>query len=164
MVTLIISNVNAQEQNEEVEDLERMVYATIGGPETLDPAWSYDTASGEIIFHVYDNLIAYDGDSLSEFVPMIALQVPSDKNGLIKYGGLDYIFPIRYGVKFHNGDILTPEDVEYSFERGMIFDRAGGPMWMLLEPLLGIGSIEDLAVESICLMKKMNYYLNTKRL
>lgn len=142
MVMLIITGVNAQE---EVEDPERMVYAAIGGPETMDPHWSYDSASGEIIFQVYNNLIAYEGESLTEFVPMLALQVPSDSNGLIKYGGLDYIFPIRYGVRFHNGDVLTPEDVEYSFERGMIFDRAGGPMWMILEPLLGVGSIEDLA-------------------
>nr|ADM94996.1 ABC-type dipeptide transport system periplasmic component [uncultured Atribacterota bacterium] len=138
----MLNTVNAQ-----VKDPERMVYATIGGPETMDPHWSYDTASGEIIFQVYDNLIAYDGESIEKFVPMLALQVPSEKNGLIKYGGIDYIFPIRYGVRFHNGALMTPEDIEYSFERGMIFDRAGGPCWMLLEPLLGVGSIEELAVK-----------------
>jgi len=133
----------------QVPNPERIVFANIGGPETMDPHWSYDTASGEIIFQVYDNLIAYDGESLSEFIPMLALQVPSDKNGLIKYGGLDYIFPIRYGVRFHSGDILTPEDVEYSFESGLIFYRAGGPCWMLLEPLLGVGSIEELAASVV---------------
>ncbi|MDD4896488.1 MAG: ABC transporter substrate-binding protein, partial [Atribacterota bacterium] len=131
----------------QIPNPDRIVYALIGGPETMDPHWSYDTASGEVIFQVYDNLIAYDGESIEKFVPMLALQVPSADNGLIKYGGLDYIFPIRYGVRFHNGEIMTPEDVEYSFERGMIFDRAGGPCWMLLEPLLGIISIEELAVE-----------------
>ncbi len=131
----------------QVPNPDRIVYALIGGPETMDPHWSYDTASGEVIFQIYDNLIAYDGESIEKFVPMLALQIPSADNGLIKYGGLDYIFPIRYGVRFHNGEILTPEDVEYSFERGMIFDRAGGPCWMLLEPLLGIISIEELAVE-----------------
>ncbi|KUK64310.1 MAG: ABC-type dipeptide transport system periplasmic component [Parcubacteria bacterium 34_609] len=142
LVMTMLNTVNAQ-----VKDPERMVYATIGGPETMDPHWSYDTASGEIIFQVYDNLIAYDGESIEKFVPMLALQVPSEKNGLIKYGGIDYIFPIRYGVRFHNGALMTPEDIEYSFERGMIFDRAGGPCWMLLEPLLGVGSIEELAVK-----------------
>lgn len=43
----------------QVPNPERIVYATIGGPETLDPHWCYDTASGEIIFEIYDNLIAY---------------------------------------------------------------------------------------------------------
>lgn len=141
LIASIASIVSAQ-----VPDLERMVYATIGGPETMDPHWSYDSASGEIIFQVYDNLIAYDGESLSEFVPMLSTDVPSTENGLISEDGLTYTFPIRKEVKFHNGDVLTPEDVEYSFERGMIFDRAGGPMWMILEPLLGVGSIESLAV------------------
>ncbi len=141
LVMTMLNTVNAQ-----VKDPERMVYATIGGPETMDPHWSYDTASGEIIFAVYDNLVAYDGESLSEFVPMLSTEVPSVANGLLSEDGLTYTFPIRKEVKFHNGAILTPEDVEYSFERGMIFDRAGGPCWMLLEPLLGVGTIEDLAI------------------
>src|SRR6056297_1712276 len=142
MVMLMITSVNAQGG---VENPERMVYAAIGGPETMDPHWSYDSASGEIIFQVYNNLIAYEGESLSEFVPMLATEVPSAENGLISEDGLTYTFPIRKEVKFHNGDVLTPEDVEYSFERGMVFDRAGGPMWMILEPLLAVGSIEGLA-------------------
>jgi len=130
-----------------VKNPDTIVEATIGGPETMDPHWSYDTASGEVIYHTYDCLIAYKGESLSEFVPMLATEVPSAKNGLIKDNGLTYIFPIRKGVKFQNGDILTPEDVEYSFERGMIFDRSGGPGWMLLEPLCGVGSIEEVATK-----------------
>ena len=122
LVMTMLNTVNAQ-----VKDPERMVYATIGGPETMDPHWSYDTASGEIIFQIYDNLIAYDGESLSEFVPMLSTEVPSVANGLISEDGLTYTFPIRKEVKFHNGAILTPEDVEYSFERGMIFDRGEAP-------------------------------------
>ncbi len=126
---------------------DRLVYAVIGGPETMDPHWSYDTASGEIIFQVYDNLIAYDGESIEKMVPMLSTEVPSAENGFVSEDGLTYTFPIRKEVKFHNGAVLTPEDVEYSFERGIIFDRAGGPCWMLIEPLLGAGTIEDLAVQ-----------------
>ena len=130
-----------------VKNPDTIVEVTIGGPATMDPHWSYDTASGEVIYNCYDNLINYKGSSLSEFVPMLSTKVPSAANGLIKDGGLTYIFPIRKGVKFHNGDVLTPEDVEYSFERGMIFDRSGGPMWMLFEPLCGTSSIEEVAVK-----------------
>jgi len=131
----------------EVKNPDTMILATIGGPESMDPAYGYDTASGEVTYNVYDNLIAYKGESVAEFVPMLSTEVPSIENGLASEDGLTYTFPIREGVKFHNGDILTPEDVEYSFERGLTFDRAGGPMWMLLEPLCGVDGIEEIAVK-----------------
>ncbi len=123
------------------------VYAGAGDAETLDPSKAYDTASSEIIFQCYDNLLAYKPGSLTEFIPMLATEVPTVENGLISKDGLTYTFPIRKGVKFHNGAILTPEDVEYSFERNMLADPVGGPMWMLLEPLLGVGTIEDYACQ-----------------
>jgi len=131
----------------EVKNPDTIIYATIGGPETMDPHWAYDTSSGNVIYHTYDNLINYKGESCYDFVPMLATEVPSVENGLIKDNGLTYIFPIRKDVKFHNGDILTPEDVVYSIKRGLIFDRSGGPMWMFHEPLLAVYSIEDKATE-----------------
>ena len=131
----------------EVKNPDTIIYATINGPDSMDPHWVYDVAGGEIIYQTYDNLINYKGESTSEFVPMLATEVPSVENGLIQDQGLTYIFPIRQDVKFHNGDIMTPEDVEYSIERALIFDRSGGPSWMLSEPLLGIYSIEEKAVE-----------------
>lgn len=129
----------------EVKNPDTIVKATYGEPETLDPAYAYDTASGEVIYQIYENLIDFDGGNLGKFVPLLATQVPSVENGLISKDGRVYRFPIRKGVRFHNGNPLTPEDVEYSFERIMLQDRSGGPAWMLLEPLLGYSTIEDLA-------------------
>jgi len=117
--------------------------ATIGEPETLDPAWCYDTASAEVIFNVYETLIFFDGEHVDKFVPMLATEVPSRENGLVSEDGLTIKFPIREGVRFHNGEVLTPEDVEYSFERAMVQDRDGGPVWMILEPLLGVECTRD---------------------
>jgi len=122
------------------------VEATIGEPDTLDPHLAYDTASGEILYNIYENLIAYKGSSVSEFEPRLATQVPTVENGLIKDGGKTYVFPIRKGVKFHNGNSLTPEDVEYSFERGLLYDPNGGPMWMLWYAIFGTHS-RDEAIE-----------------
>jgi peptide/nickel transport system substrate-binding protein len=133
----------------QMKNPDTIVYAAIGGPETMDPHWSYDNASGEVIYELYDNLINYKGESAYEFVPMLATEVPTVENGLFKDDGLTYIFPIRKDVKFHNGDILTPEDVVYSIKRALIFDRSGGPVWMLCEPLLGVYSIEDVVLEAL---------------
>lgn len=124
-------------------DPKTYVHVTFGDVDSLDPAYAYDTASGEVIHQCYDNLVAYDRGNLDKMIPMLAAQVPTRENGLISADGLTIKFPIRKGVKFHNGEVLTPEDVEYTFERAMLADPAGGPIWMFLEPLLGVQTLEE---------------------
>jgi peptide/nickel transport system substrate-binding protein len=71
---------------------------------------------------------------------MLATKVPTTDNGLISRDGLTYRFPLRAGVKFHDGSRMTAEDVRYSILRFMFLDRDGGPSSLLLEPILGITS------------------------
>ena len=121
----------------EINNPDTFVYATIGGIDSLDPAYSYDTASGESEQCIYETLLFFDGESTTEFVPMLATE------WTVSADGKTYRFKIREGVKFHNGNDLTPEDVEYSFERGMVQDYGAGPQWMFFEPLLGGMSSRD---------------------
>ncbi|MCR4392705.1 MAG: ABC transporter substrate-binding protein, partial [Candidatus Acetothermia bacterium] len=123
----------------QVKNPDTMVVATIGDLETLDPAWHYDTASATAIFNIYETLVFYDRENVDKFVPQLATawEVSAD--------GLTYTFTIRKGVKFHAGGDLTPEDVAYSFHRALIQDRSGGPIHMLLEPILDVDSIATLA-------------------
>jgi len=123
-------------------DLHTLVDVFPNGPDSLDPAFGY-TVEDSIVEHaVYEYLLAYK--TLTEFEPRIATKVPSVENGLISEDGLTYTFPIRKGVKFQNGDEVTPEDVEYSFERAIVADPAGGPVGMILIPLLGDSSTRDI--------------------
>ncbi len=126
----------------QVKNPDTFVYATIGDPDSLDPAWSYDTASHNIISNIYEYLLAYKGSGLSvkDLMPMISEKVPTKANGLISPDGLTYRFPIRKGVKFHDGSVLTPEDARYSILRFLLTDRDGGPSSLLLEPILGLNS------------------------
>ena len=133
----------------QVKNPDMIFDATLSEPDTLDPHHAYDTSSGEVIFNVYDFLIEYDGESLSEFVPMLSTVVPSVENGYLRDGGTTYVFPIREGVKFHNGNDLTAEDVEYTFERGLLYAPAGGPMWMFLDPLFGVTDLKSLVEDYI---------------
>lgn len=132
LISLVITATHAS-----VPNPNEMIVATIGQPATLDPAECYDTASGELIMNVYETLIFFDREKLHDFVPILATEVPTVENGLISLDGLTYTFAIRTGVMFHNGETLTTEDVEYSFERLMVHDYWGGPAWMFYEPLLG---------------------------
>jgi len=123
----------------EVPNPDTLVEVTIGDTDTLDPVHAYDTASGEILFHIYDNLIAYKGPSLKEFVPMLATEWK------VSPDGKTYTFTIRKGVKFHNGDVLTPDDVAYSFQRVLIHSHPDSPAWIYLEDLLGVYDLQELA-------------------
>jgi peptide/nickel transport system substrate-binding protein len=132
----------AAEAPTEIKNPDTMTMCTIGGPDSLDPAYQYDTASYEIIFNVNEGLLFYDRESYTEFVPVLATDMPEVSGDL-----LTYTFHLRQGIKFHEGGDLTPEDVAYSFWRTMIQDRSGGPAWVVLEPLTGQYAIEDIAEE-----------------
>ena len=118
--------------NQQVKNPDTLIEATINGPESLDPAWEYDTASYDADIQVYEGLVLAKKDSTTDFVPLLATQwqISSD--------GKSYTFDIRKNVKFQQGQDFTPEDGAYSFWRGMIQDRAGGPQWILLQPFFGL--------------------------
>jgi len=137
-------------------DPAHLVIDTIGEPESLDPAWAYDTASAELIMNVYETLVAFDVDytrgpyeavRIDQFTPKLATgwsyQTINEYDPVTGSTYLRrFIFNLRFTnangqpIRFHNGDALTAEDVEYSFERWMVQDRSGGPTWMIYRPLL----------------------------
>jgi len=120
-----------------------LVVAHKGEMESLDPVFSYDGVTHGMLINVYDTLLKFKGSLPTELEPSVSLQVPSKENGLISEDGLTYTFPIRKGIKFHNGEELTPEDVRYSIMRFMISDVTGGPSSLLLEPILGVSSTRN---------------------
>ena len=165
---------------QEIKNPDTVIWVTHGSAETCDPHFSYDTASGEIIFNVYEALVRWpygivdaNERDLSYSLDPAKLQPMLATEWEVSEDGLTYTFTIREGIRFHyvgvrkaDGTIewvdydslspeeeknivpgygeLTPEDVEYSFERGMLQDRRGGPIWMLLEPLTGYSSLRSL--------------------
>ncbi len=124
-------------------DTNSLVVIHKGEMESLDPVYSYDGVTHGMLINVYDTLLKFKGSSLTELAPSLATQVPTVENGLITNGGKTYTFPIRKGVKFHDGTELTPEDVRYSLLRFILSDVSGGPSSLLLEPILGVSSTRN---------------------
>jgi len=118
---------------------------TFGDVDNLDPALLYDTFSAGVVFNTYDTLLMYKKDSINDLVPMLATEVPSQTNGGISADGMTYTFKIRTGVKFHNGDDLTPSAVAYSFAQGILSGGTISPQWLLSEPILGSTANNDVA-------------------
>ena len=113
-------------------------------PLTFDPAAMYDNYSFSATLNIYEPLLTFGTDLKTDtLAPAIAEKVPTLENGLVSKDRLTYTFPIRKGVKFHDGTPLTPEDVRYSLMRFMLYDRDGGPSSILLKAALGHTSTRD---------------------
>lgn len=85
---------------------------TIGIPQdldSLDPNASVAAGTQEILFNVYEGL--YKPDSDGNLVPAVASDCVISEDGLV------YTFTLREGVKFHNGNTVTVEDVVYSMNK-----------------------------------------------
>ena len=67
----------------------------------------------EVPFNIFDRLVDVEvgADGNSKIVPSLA------ENWDISDDGLEYTFHLRQGVKFHNGNDFTAEDVAYTFHR-----------------------------------------------
>ena len=205
---------------------------TLGGPETLDPAWAYDTASSEVIFNIIQSLCFFDFVDTNRFIPWLSdwwpgydtieghgiqpsppatheftnttnVDVANPVSSHWTRKGIDYTLTAAGGtlayctninmtwvydatkgatedLEYHVEKItlvgntyhltvtplfynqtwyfhinpnfpwqgtgygnVTPYDVEYSIERGMVMDHSGGPQWMFFGPLVGIGGSRD---------------------
>jgi len=117
--------------------IDTFTYGEIAGnPDYLDPAQDYETAGGEVLQNVFETLVFYNGSHASEFIPMLATEVPTVANGGISADGLHYTFHIRDGVKFHDGSDLTAQDVKFSFERELRLNDGAGPAWILGEVMV----------------------------
>jgi peptide/nickel transport system substrate-binding protein len=78
---------------------------------TLDPARMFEP-TGLMIDHVlYDTLLTYKGSNVSTPVPDLATSYTSSADAKT------YMFTLRKGVKFANGDPVTAADVVFSLMR-----------------------------------------------
>jgi peptide/nickel transport system substrate-binding protein len=127
-----------------IQNPDSFIWASLSDPQSLDLARAYDNQSWTVLTNIYETLITFDGASTGEYKPCLATEVPSRENGGITNGGKTYRFKIREGVTFHNGNELTPEDVEYTFERNMVVDAEGGPIGIWFSTLVGVNGSDEI--------------------
>ncbi len=77
--------------------------------DSLDPHKMVAAGTKEIFFNVFEGLVKPDSDG--NIVPAVAesVEVSEDK--------LCYTFKLRNGIKFHDGNAVTIEDLEYSINK-----------------------------------------------
>jgi peptide/nickel transport system substrate-binding protein len=82
---------------------------------TLAPTW-FDPAETSGIITPFMILYALH-DALVKPMPGKAMAASLAESWTTSKDGLVYEFALRKNVRFHNGDLMTAEDVKYSFER-----------------------------------------------
>ncbi|NOU26571.1 MAG: ABC transporter substrate-binding protein [Polyangiaceae bacterium] len=85
--------------------------ATFGDIRSLDPANLGDGLAPQLVQLIYAGLVDYDRDG--NIVPDLAERYEIDPSGT------RYRFFLRHGVRFHDGEELTAEDVRRSFRRSL---------------------------------------------
>ena len=138
--TVVMRTIHVMQQmppSTTIKNPDAFIEATIGEPDSLDPAIDYETAGVEVLLNVYETLIWFDGGAYDRLVPMLAKEVPTLANGLISTDGLNYTFNLKSGVKFHNGAVMTADDVVYSFQRAFQIREPSSPYWMLEQCMNG---------------------------
>jgi YVTN family beta-propeller protein len=87
----------------------------------VDPRSSYDVLSARILHLIGDGLLAFEllGGTTPRLVPDLALSIPQPTDG-----GRTYIFQLRSGIHYSNGEVVAPSDFRYALERGFALNRA----------------------------------------
>lgn len=104
----------------------------------IDPARVADSYSRHLTGTVYETLVALKPGTKDEFEPRLSTAVPSRANGLVSADGRTWRFPVRTGVRFHDGSLLTPEDVRFSFLRRFVATSSEALSDELIRVVLGL--------------------------
>lgn len=97
---------------------EKIIRQTNSWPLQMDPAVGSDYVASTVFCNLYDTLVFPNPDGSVK--PLLATKwdISSD--------GLTYTFTLKQGVKFHNGDELTADDVLFSLNRIMAIGEGYG--------------------------------------
>jgi len=120
-----------------------IVVALAAAPVSLDPADHRDRSTETILRNMFDGLVTRDTRSGVHLELAESLEWLDDTTLQVK---------VREGVKFHNGDEMTADDVVYTFER-IINENAieypephSSPRKGLITPLESIEKVDDYTV------------------
>ena len=103
---------------------------------TLDPAHAFELSAGEIFANVYERLAAVEPGNPHEPVSGIA------ESHAVSPDGRTVTFRLRDGLRFHSGNPVRPEDVEFSLERAV--KLGGTPSFILAQLGWNRDNVEEL--------------------
>lgn len=103
---------------------------------TLDPAEAFEFTAGELLANLYDRIMTFEPEAPDTLVGGVA------ESHTVSADGKTITFRIRRGLRFHSGNPVRPEDVEFSLERVVKLDKT--PAFILTQLGWNADNVEDL--------------------
>ena len=108
--------------------------------DSLDPHKAVAAGTKEVLFNIFEGLVKPDSDG--NLVEAIAESYDISEDAKV------YTFTLRDGVKFHNGEDVTAEDVKYSIDR--CADTTNGePLVSAYSIVESVNIVDDKTVEVV---------------
>jgi peptide/nickel transport system substrate-binding protein len=107
-LALLLSAVTAIDGQPGARAKDTLVVALLAHPPTLDPHMQYEWVGILVSINMFDSLL--HRNARLEYEPSLAVSWKALNDTV-------WEFKLREGVKFHNGAVMTADDVKYSFER-----------------------------------------------
>ena len=113
------------------------VWAILADPLSLDQHKAGSDVQADVLGQFYESLTSYNAKL--EVIPWLATswETPDPST---------YVFKLRQGVKFHNGQEMTADDVKYSVERMLAKDTAD-PWLFTLETIDQVTAVDKYTVK-----------------
>lgn len=123
---------------------DRFVYANNSNYDTLDPHTVFDTARVATRLNFYDGLYRWV-DNPPRLIPWLAESHTVSEDRLV------WTFKLRQDVKFHDGTLMTAEDVVYSMERMLALGLGAS---VLFKPILESGATKAVDAHTVAFKLK----------
>ena len=119
-------------------------------PDTIDPALNSAVDGATLVSHLFAGLAKWSMDSVGNLViaPDCAVDLPE---GVVNEDGtVTYLYTLKEGLKWSDGQPLTAKDFEFAWKRAASAEL-GADYGYMFEVIKGYGTEnkEDLAVEAI---------------
>ena len=119
--------------------------------DSLDPHKAVAAGTKEVMFNVFEGLVK--PTSTGDLTPAVA------ENYTISEDKLTYTFTLREDVQFHNGDVVTAEDVVYSINRCATASDTGVVQVEALSVIQKLEAVDERTV-SITIAEPSNEFIS----
>ena len=124
----------------ESDDLSKLIVGIPQDIDGLDPHNSTGAGTREVFYNIFEGLVKADENG--NLNPAVASEYTISEDNTV------YSFTLRDGIKFHDGNPVTVEDIKYSMERNMGVDGSE-PLIRAYSKIDSVNIVDDSHVDIV---------------